>query len=379
MKNAGKTRNARTSGCGPDRPASNTPGRGVRADLRQEVLKIDQFAEAMQNLCNSREMGQLLQAILDGLVDGLGFDRAAIWMMNGRQSHLHMVCNRGGKRPLPHYLPLHGPDQDPTLTWVLKKSQQVTFPVDPLPAPRFFKRLEDQPISYALLPLRLPASPRRRRFRDGARGSNSRPPNGILLVEPMNFVGQLLLDAFLRTAELLAENISSHQNLVELSRRDGLTGLCNRLETMNRLRKLAWRARRSHNLGILFVDLDHFKRVNDTFGHEMGDRVLQIVARTIERSIREEDMVGRVGGDELLVIIPQTDAKRIEVVADRVCRCVADIDFSSLAPDLNVTLSVGGALFPAQARTCRKLLRLADEALYEAKEKGRNRTVVYRA
>lgn len=167
------------------------------------------------------------------------------------------------------------------------------------------------------------------------------------------------------------------EGLVELATRDGLTGLVNRRTFEGALAREAARIARSGESGLLLLlDIDHFKRVNDTHGHAAGDAVLKVVARAIAEQVRPMDMVARIGGEEFGVILPncaapfaQTVAERIREAVARACAVTAD------GRRLHATVSIGGAfatdmLNADPALWCER----ADHQLYRAKSEGRDCT-----
>jgi diguanylate cyclase (GGDEF)-like protein len=125
---------------------------------------------------------------------------------------------------------------------------------------------------------------------------------------------------------------------------------------------------------VLVLDIDHFKRINDTFGHEVGDRVLHRVASTCRAALRQRDVIGRTGGEEFIVVMPDADAKVAVEVAERLRGAVERADWSDLDPELRVTVSVGATEWRPGDADFAAVARRADESLYHAKERGRNRT-----
>lgn len=125
-------------------------------------------------------------------------------------------------------------------------------------------------------------------------------------------------------------------------------------------------------LAVLFVDLDHFKRINDTYGHAIGDEVLQKVAATIKANLRESDLVCRWGGEELVVVLPGVYIPEAMDVAEKLRQAISSTEFS--VSDLRVTASLGVTATKQSVKQC-DLIERADQALYEAKETGRNRVV----
>jgi diguanylate cyclase (GGDEF)-like protein len=163
---------------------------------------------------------------------------------------------------------------------------------------------------------------------------------------------------------------------------DALTGLLNRRGLATRAAEaLSIAQRHARPLACLIVDLDHFKEVNDTFGHAAGDRALQATGHRIRDNVRASDVVARYGGEEFLLLLPEADEQGAHAVADKLRRVVAaspveieDVDGSSTAIALEV--SVGVACWDAAMSDAEELYAAADRALYEAKGRGRNRVVL---
>jgi diguanylate cyclase (GGDEF)-like protein len=163
----------------------------------------------------------------------------------------------------------------------------------------------------------------------------------------------------------------------ELARRDPLTGLLNRRaldEAMARM--LAQGRRHSHENCLMFVDLDHFKRINDRFGHAAGDEVLRHVSKVMLETVREIDLVARFGGEEFIVLLPDTDLERAAAVAERLRRALSEPPPATLPRELRLSASIGLTRLVTED-DADAALRRADRALYEAKNAGRNRVVVH--
>ncbi|HVO76671.1 MAG TPA: GGDEF domain-containing protein, partial [Candidatus Bathyarchaeia archaeon] len=130
------------------------------------------------------------------------------------------------------------------------------------------------------------------------------------------------------------------------------------------------------SLGFLIIDIDDFKKVNDGYGHDVGDRVLRLVAQTVRRSLRKIDLLFRYGGEEFIVLLPGTGADSARRTAERIRGIVARVDHAlEDGRKVKVTISIGGSIYPAQAQNESQLFRMADKALYAAKEEGKNRVV----
>ncbi|BFM10232.1 GGDEF domain-containing protein [Simiduia litorea] len=134
--------------------------------------------------------------------------------------------------------------------------------------------------------------------------------------------------------------------------------------------------RQNAAFSIIVFDVDHFKRINDTWGHNIGDRVLQKIAEYAQLALRKDDKIGRTGGEEFLAILPGADTEQAVEVAQRLCACVEEMDMRAVADDLAITISLGVAQLKDSDRDLSKLMQRADSALYMAKHAGRNRVEV---
>lgn len=173
---------------------------------------------------------------------------------------------------------------------------------------------------------------------------------------------------------------AARERLEELSVRDELTGLYNYRYLTTRLGEEFKRAERYKDpLACVMIDLDHFKRVNDGHGHDVGDTVLREVAVRLLGGVREIDVVARYGGEEFLLILPSTHFSGALTVSDRVWRAMREQPVRDASGvEIRVTLSAGVALYPSRdVRTKDELLKAADRALYQAKDDGRDRICVF--
>jgi two-component system, cell cycle response regulator len=170
---------------------------------------------------------------------------------------------------------------------------------------------------------------------------------------------------------------TSIEQSVEMAITDGLTGLHNRRYMETHLKTLVQKARTGGRpLSVLVADIDFFKKVNDTFGHDAGDAVLREFAARFRRNTRGIDLACRMGGEEFVIIMPDTDIGRAFQVGERLRACVAAEPFQiNSETRLRVTASVGLATLERQEDTPETLFRRADQALYSAKRDGRNRVV----
>ncbi|TIC84801.1 diguanylate cyclase [Nocardioides sp. GY 10113] len=196
---------------------------------------------------------------------------------------------------------------------------------------------------------------------------------GVLTLEAAQgtYLDLDLLDAFILQGASALQAARLHGEVEERSRRDALTGLGNRRQfDADLATNVARAARYRRPLALALIDLDHFKRINDTYGHARGDEVLQDVAGLVVEEIRDVDTAYRYGGEELCVLMPETDEADAAEVVERLRRRVAES--FAWATDPTVTLSVGVAELGDDADSA-ALLEEADRALYEAKRAGRNR------
>jgi len=175
-------------------------------------------------------------------------------------------------------------------------------------------------------------------------------------------------------------NIQLKDSLRNQAIRDPLTGLYNRRFMLEAFEQVLNRAERHNScLAILMIDLDHFKNFNDTYGHEAGDKVLEMVAEQFKRNLRLEDIACRYGGEEFCILCPDTGIREAHVLAEKLRHCIAEqqVIYQEQALD-KVTLSVGISIYPNHGNSSNELLQQADKALYNAKEQGRNCAVVTR-
>ncbi|HSK96943.1 MAG TPA: diguanylate cyclase [Euzebyales bacterium] len=184
---------------------------------------------------------------------------------------------------------------------------------------------------------------------------------------------------FANQAGVAIENVLLHQEARRLSLTDPLTELWNfRYFQLQAIREVEAAIRYRRPLGLLIVDLDHFKRINDRHGHPVGDQVLAEVARRIRTSTRLPDIVARYGGEEFVLLLPGTDDSGAVVTAERIRRRVSRLPIVAGGQDalrISVTCSVGVAAYPVHGQSVDELLRRADAALYTAKSEGRDRVV----
>jgi diguanylate cyclase (GGDEF)-like protein len=169
---------------------------------------------------------------------------------------------------------------------------------------------------------------------------------------------------------------AANQHLLQLALTDSLTGLPNRRAAMERLdQEWSLTQRSNHPFACMVVDIDHFKQVNDQFGHPVGDQVLKSISNSLRQAARMQDLVCRFGGEEFLVICPDTDIEAAVQCAERLRMNVAATDFTDIHPTLKLTISIGVGAVKNCTGTLNELLIRVDKCLYAAKQAGRNKTV----
>jgi len=207
-------------------------------------------------------------------------------------------------------------------------------------------------------------------FQEGAVGYL---PKGSLSREKLSNIIDVALDKWTRLQQAMADK----EKLERLATFDSLTGLYNRRATLGKLRELITLANRyKEDFSLIMLDIDHFKTVNDRYGHLTGDEALEAIATLIRRNIRDTDIVGRYGGEEFIIILPKTALSSAWVVAERLRSIIEKAQMKDSAGNVfAITVSQGLAGWERDEDAV-SLISRVDEALYKAKEKGRNRVQI---
>ncbi|MDY6967554.1 MAG: GGDEF domain-containing protein [Spirochaetota bacterium] len=186
-------------------------------------------------------------------------------------------------------------------------------------------------------------------------------------VKDQNVKDQIFdLKSFLNTAK---------EKMNIIANKDKLTKLYNRRYFDEILQNEIERARRyQHGLCLIMIDIDHFKKFNDTYGHQKGDEVLAAVALIITENTRKNDIIARYGGEEIVIILPETPVQNASIVAEKIRQSVQNDSLKRV--NVEVTVSLGVSFYSDRIDTSEKLLKAADDALYAAKETGRNRAIL---
>lgn len=219
-----------------------------------------------------------------------------------------------------------------------------------------------------------------RHFKLQAAISDSDPDSYLLLMQDVseqeNAI-ELLKKQNAQLQQRLADIEQLKNRIREQSIRDPLTNLYNR-RFLNEFmeRELALARRNQKPLAVVMLDLDHFKQLNDQFGHQTGDKVIEMVAKHLLRESRRTDVLFRYGGEEFLVILPNTNANQAQHLAENWRLHVEQAQVFAKHQAVNITLSAGISVYPEHGTTAFNLIQAADEALYQAKAAGRNQVVL---
>lgn len=194
----------------------------------------------------------------------------------------------------------------------------------------------------------------------------------------MSTFSPFLLVAYLTTM-LSADIHHAKRSILSLSETDELTGLPNmRAFKLVQQREMKRYGRYGHAFTLMMIDTDGLKEVNDRYGHEAGNRLIVLVANTIRERMRDADTLARYGGDEFILLLPETSSSQVFEVAERIRTAVEHSSFDEQGARISTTVSIGIASCPDDAINTQELIDKADAALYESKHGGRNRTTVWR-
>ncbi|MEF3280300.1 MAG: sensor domain-containing diguanylate cyclase [Elusimicrobiota bacterium] len=178
------------------------------------------------------------------------------------------------------------------------------------------------------------------------------------------------------TASITIENLSLYSTTEELARKDPLTGLFTHRVFQEKIdEEILVSARTKRPLSLVIIDIDHFKKINDTYGHQIGDNVLKGVSLTIKKAVREFDFIARYGGEEFAIILPQTPKNQAVEISKIIQKKIKLEVFEFENKKFSITVSMGIAEFPKEATSKSQLIRVADERLYRAKREGRDRII----
>ena len=334
-----------------DLKASNQDLHLRAAELQRhhhETLYLQQLMELLQSAVSLTEAVKLLGPFLGRLLEGSG---GGIFFMNSSKNLLELACSWGSQSQ-------QEPAISPEECWALRRGKpHYDSPAEPeLRCPHWL----DQDVHWHCCSPLL------------AHGETL----GILTLaylESLSESRQRLLRSTCEQVALALANLRLRDSLRQQSIRDPLTGLFNRrfLEE-SLLRECSRAQRRGESMSVVMLDVDHFKKFNDDYGHEAGDLVLQSVAQYLKTAVRGEDVVCRYGGEEFCIICPTLGRADLEIRLEKMRVGLQEMGVLVGSERLQVTASFGAALYPEHGDLPAPLLQLADAAMYSAKRSGRN-------
>ena len=341
--------------------------------LTQEVLMYQRLMQVMRNE-NSFE--DILKLIIHSVTKGLGYDRAGIFLANWDRKVVERVMGidrfgkiegKGSEYPL---TPEKSGHSFSNIIYGFSKgfyTNNIRRNISKATWEKEWKNTDPGVICNAIVPITV---------------ANNKVI-GILAVDNLFSQHHLKksdlfsLSNFATQAGLAIESFQMHEKIRDLTIKDGLTGVYNRRYFDNYLPREVQRCRRYKRfLSLLYVDLDHFKSINDVYGHPAGDVVLKHVADRLVQGLRNVDMVVRMGGDEFAVILPEVGPDGAKNVAERLFKSITEsaAPFELLGLEgQRIGVSMGIACLSEAMSDYKELVRLADESLYQAKTDGRNR------
>ncbi|HXB97819.1 MAG TPA: sensor domain-containing diguanylate cyclase [bacterium] len=336
----------------------------IHENRRKRYSRLQEAVNAFASSLELEKLSGLLLAQVGQLLAGLKVDVTVFVMEGGGKELLRKSLSMDGGAVYPAGAKVQ---DDPLNAWVLAKA--VSLIIKDLEKDFRFRGLDMAQFagrSFHLLPLL----------------SSQGQVAGLVRVESverdvMDKEDQNLLESLVVLASLAFENARLYREAEELAVTDGLTRLMLRRPLMERLDLELKRAQeQGQPMSLVMLDIDHFKSVNDTYGHPAGDLVLREVAAVLKRSVRDVDLCGRYGGEEFVVLLPQTPLDGARLVAERVREAVAARGFELRGERRVITVSLGVATSPEHGAEARALIGAADEALYASKQAGRDRVTL---
>jgi diguanylate cyclase (GGDEF)-like protein len=337
-------------------------------DVRETRAQTDRFYHAIQRLNRARKLAEVLDELI-GVAQGMvPVDFAAVALVDAEdpaRARVVRVEGAGDAKGATRLDGLEFPSGEGLVGSAI--ARDVTLPladVDPARTPVFGATSVRGVQAIKIIPLKAGASV------IGALVLGSRRKGAYC----REVVQQLEVVAM--QAGQSIERARLFDRTERLATTDGLTGLTNHRTFQERLdAQLAQAQRYAKRVSLLLCDVDHFKSVNDTYGHPVGDQVLRGVARTLLKEARTTDVVARYGGEEFAIVMPETDTAGAMVIAERIREKVGQAVFDTPQGPLRVTISLGVATFPDDGGAKAELVEQADGCLYHAKRNGRNRSV----
>jgi len=353
-------------------------GDRTRADEPEAVEEIDyqdlrQVLHILKAISARRDASEVLYAFTRRIADALDLDRCSVVRIRSNSSDAHVLASHEDPEVKDIRIDLA---KYPEVVAALDRGTGIVIndvSDDPLVASCRSALVESGIAALVVLPLILFDSRLGSFLLRAARRTRGFTEREVHFCE---LVAESTSNA-LERAYLLEELRQANENLQHLARTDGLTGLYNQRYFRERFDEEVARALRYHTpLALMFLDVDDFKNINDTYGHMVGDEVLREIAARTLRSTRQVDLVARYGGEEIVVLLPQTDRAGAIRHGVRLLERIAQRPFEGLPEAVRITASIGLAVLDRGAhRNPDALLSEADSALYKAKRIGKNRLV----
>lgn len=325
------------------------------------------LAESSKALSKTLSFEDVLKVTLDTTHNIAPFDFGAVVMTHPPGQEYEIVALWPANQEMQG---MTFSDKHNLIDWVIRKNQSLVY--------NDFNRLPKRPIifmrdeklnnidSLLIVPLNVQAQT------SGAFVLASSHPN--FFSDDLKHIFEIISNQI----AVSLENAEMVHKLEQLAVTDGLTGLYNKRFFQGRMEEIVSRAERyEQNLALLMMDIDHFKTINDTYGHPTGDVVLREVSGLLSESMRKIDIVARWGGEEFIVLLDSTDEYDAIQKAEQLRESIADLVFESDLGDFSVHVSFGIAVFPNDTRNIEELVEKADAALYQSKKGGRNRCTMY--
>lgn len=315
-----------------------------------------------ETLRSTHDMGQMLGSILNTAIDAVEADRGVIWRFTPNRSDLYPAATSGVNADDLQRIRIG----QGVAGHVAERATGLMLPDPQGEGPR---PAAGEPNNRVAIAVPIYSQDRvagvLSLYRDGSKPSFTR--------------GDLDTVVFLAEQGGVAiENVMLHEEARRLSLMDGLTGVWNRRFFQMQFRQVVATAQRfDRPFSVLMMDLDFFKRVNDTYGHPRGDAILVEFAQRVSGALREVDTFARYGGEEFIVLLSETDLEGASTTAEKICSVIRDEPFGSAGEEpISMTVSIGVAAYPTHGESYKTLVEAADQALYSAKEAGRDRVKV---
>jgi diguanylate cyclase (GGDEF)-like protein len=326
-----------------------------RDQLQRAVRRVG------ETLRSTHDMTQMLESILNAAIDAVGADAGVIWRFTSTRSDLYASTVSNFEVDELGRLPVG----EGTVGLVAERGVTLVLPAAD-GGPRTATGEPDYPVVIAT-PL-----------------FNHDRVIGVLTVyrsDPTRTFEEEDLQTVVFLAEqgaVAIENVLLHEEARRLSLMDGLTGIWNRRFYQMQFRQvLATATRFERAFSVVMLDLDNFKQVNDTHGHQRGDAILVEFAQRVSKTLREIDTFARYGGEEFICLLSETEIEGAATTASKVLDAIRNKPFGAVGePPVQLTVSIGIAAYPDHGDNYRALVEAADQALYRAKQEGRNRVVI---